>query len=263
MPGSISNYLENAVLNHILKNTAYSQPTNIYVALSTTDAGEDGSTISEPSGNNYARALCNVWDTASNRQIKNTNQVTFNTATGSWGNILYWALFDSLSGGNMLAYGSFNTGKNIENGNTPFISAQEIIISVNSGGMTNYLANAILNHVFKNSALNQFTNLYVGLSTSNPTDTGVLTGEPVTSGYGRVLHNTWTVSVSGLSENSGAITFPEATGSWGTITHGFLVDNNIIGSGLMLLYAPLSTSQNITTGDIVEYPSGSYDISID
>lgn len=261
MAGSISNYLENAILNHILKNTAYSQPTNLYIALSTTDAGESGTTITEPVGNNYTRALCNAWNTASNRQIKNTNQVTFNTASGSWGTIQYWAIFDAITGGNMLAYGSFTTGKAIVSGNTPFIAAQEIIISVNTGGMTNYLANAVLNHVFKNTPLSQFTNLYVGLSTSNPTDTGSLTGEPTGNGYARVVHNSWTVSTTGTSENNGAITFAEATGSWGTITHGFLIDG--ITAGNMLLYAALTSSQNVTSGDVVEYASGAFDISID
>jgi hypothetical protein len=52
---SFSNYLENKLLDHAFRNTSYTPPSAVYVALSTADPGEDGSTIAEPSGNNYAR----------------------------------------------------------------------------------------------------------------------------------------------------------------------------------------------------------------
>jgi len=37
MPGSLSDFLENELLDHVLKTGAYAVPTNIYVALSTAD----------------------------------------------------------------------------------------------------------------------------------------------------------------------------------------------------------------------------------
>jgi hypothetical protein len=49
-----SDYLENKILDHVLRNTAYTSPTTVYVGLYTaapTDAG--GGT--EVSGNGYAR----------------------------------------------------------------------------------------------------------------------------------------------------------------------------------------------------------------
>ena len=40
---SISNYLEAKILDHVLRNTAYTPASTVYLALHTTDPGEDGS----------------------------------------------------------------------------------------------------------------------------------------------------------------------------------------------------------------------------
>lgn len=121
--GSFSDYLENKVLDHIFKTASFTVPTNIYVALSTADPTDAGSGIAEPSGNNYARAACNTWDAASGGVTQNTSTVTFNTPSGSWGAITHFALFDASSAGNMLAYGSLSSTKNIGSGDTPSFAA--------------------------------------------------------------------------------------------------------------------------------------------
>ena len=259
--GSFTNTYEDKILNHILKNTELTQPTNIYLALSTADPTEDGSGISEPSGNGYARALVNTWNAASNRQTANTNDINFNTATGSWGTITHWALYDDLTAGNIIAHGSFNVSKTINAGNTAFCPAGALTVSFNSGGITTYLANKILDHIFKNTALTQFANLYVGLSTSNPGDSGSLAGEPSGNGYNRVLNNSWSVASGGSSSNSAIITFPTATGSWGTVTHGFIADAST--SGNVLLYGSLNSSTPVTTNDVLRFNTSQLIISLD
>ena len=49
--GSLSNYVEDEVLDHVLKTGDWAQPANLYVALSTADPTDDASGIAEPSGN--------------------------------------------------------------------------------------------------------------------------------------------------------------------------------------------------------------------
>ena len=130
--GSFSDYLENKILDHIFMKTAFSQPMNIYVALSTADPGEDGSGISEPSGNGYARVQTSGddWNAAANGHIDNANDITFPEATGDWGTITHFALFDAESDGNMLAYGSLSQSKTIGSGDTAKFKAGDLDISL-------------------------------------------------------------------------------------------------------------------------------------
>ena len=52
-----SDYLENKVLDHVLGNSAFTQPGTLYVGLWTADDGlEAGTQTSEVSGGSYARA---------------------------------------------------------------------------------------------------------------------------------------------------------------------------------------------------------------
>jgi len=130
--GSFSDYLENKILDHIFMKTAFSQPTNIYVALSTADPGEDGSGISEPSGNGYARVQTSGddWNAAANGHIDNANDITFPEATGDWGTITHFALFDAATDGNMLAYGSLSQSKTIGSGDTAKFKAGDLDVTL-------------------------------------------------------------------------------------------------------------------------------------
>lgn len=259
--GSLIDSFENKVLDHILKKTALTVPTNIYIALSTADPLDTGASIAEPSGNNYARALCNTWDTAASRATANTSQVNFNQASGSWGTITHWALYDAITAGSLIAHGAFTTSKVISSGHTPFIKAGELDVSFLTGGISTYLANEILDHIFKVGVFSQITNLYVGLLVSNPTDAGTLTSEPSGNAYARVNVNGWDAAASGASQNTAAITFTEATGSWGTVAYGFIAD--ALSAGNVLIYGALGSSQAVGSGDVVEFAIGAYDISLD
>lgn len=116
MPGALSDYLENKLLDHILKTAEYSQPVNIYVALSKSDPGEDGEGLEEPSGMGYARKLHNTWGAAADGATENVGEIEFTKATGLWGTITHFALFDAETGGNMLLYGSLDAPKIIKAG---------------------------------------------------------------------------------------------------------------------------------------------------
>jgi hypothetical protein len=112
--GSASDYLENALLDHVFENSAYTQPT-IYIGASTADPTDDASGLAEPSGNGYARKAHSTWDTAASGATENTGAITFAVSTGSWGTITHWAAFDALSGGNMLCHGALGSSQAIAN----------------------------------------------------------------------------------------------------------------------------------------------------
>ena len=109
MTDAKTNYLEDAILNHVLRNTAYTSPTAIYVALYTvmpTDVG--GGT--EVAGGSYARQPVTFLAPSSGVAASN-GAVTFPVASGAWGEILGMGLFDQLTGGNLLYYGLLATSK--------------------------------------------------------------------------------------------------------------------------------------------------------
>lgn len=262
MPGSISDYLEIKLLDHVLKNDAFAVPTDIYVALSKADPLDDGSGLSEPSPpNGYARVVCNVWDPAASRAIANTGAIEFAEAEGVWGEITHFAIFDTLTGGNMLAHGALAASKTIGAGDNASFAAGDIDISFNVGGASDYLANKLLDHVFKTAEYSQPTNIYVALATVTiaDDDTGITITEPAAN-YARKLHNAYDAAVEGTSENDGVITFVTATASWGTVTDVALVD--ALTEGNVLFYAELDEPKAVGNGDTVQFADGALDFTM-
>jgi hypothetical protein len=129
--GGFSDYWENKILGHIFGKGSYTPPT-IYVGLSTVDPTDDGSGLAEPSGNGYARTQTSAsdWNAASNGSLDNASDITFAQATGSWGTITHFALFDAVTAGNMLAHGVLSQSKTIGNSDTARFESGDLDISL-------------------------------------------------------------------------------------------------------------------------------------
>jgi len=116
MAGSKSNYLENAILDHVLGASVYSAPATVYVALYTT-APTDAGGGTEVSGGSYARvAVTNNatnWPAASGGSKSNGTDIIFPTASGSWGTVAAFAILDASSGGNFMYWADLDTSKAI------------------------------------------------------------------------------------------------------------------------------------------------------
>jgi hypothetical protein len=111
---AFSNYLENAVINAVLRNTAYTSPTTVYVGLFTSDPTDAG-TGTEVSGGSYARKAM-TFGAPSNGASSNNAAVEFDQATASWGTVTHMGLFDALTSGNLLFHGALTTSKTIDTG---------------------------------------------------------------------------------------------------------------------------------------------------
>ena len=123
---------------------------------------------------------------------------------------------------------------------------------------TNYLETEILDHVFAGAAYTAPSTLYIGLFTAiSDGEAGSVT-EVSGSAYAR---QTMAFTTSGATtSNNAAVEFPTATGSWGTITHVGIFDAST--SGNLMVYATLTASKAITTGDVFRVPSGDLDITL-
>jgi hypothetical protein len=108
---ALSNYLENELLDHVLKVGDYTSPTQILIALFTADDGLEAGTItSEVSGGAYARTTATMAAAASGTST-NSADVTFPTATAAWGTVTHCALMENAAGTNPLFHGTIGASK--------------------------------------------------------------------------------------------------------------------------------------------------------
>lgn len=130
-----SNYLENKVLDHVLGNTAFTQPSSLYLGLFTNDSGnaatnlEAGTLTDEVSGGSYARKTVSFAN-ASSGSCATDATVTFDAATANWGTITHVAVLDASTSGNVLFWGAVTTSKTIESGDTFQVSSGNLTVSL-------------------------------------------------------------------------------------------------------------------------------------
>jgi hypothetical protein len=110
----ISNYLENAIINATLRNTTYTSVATVYVSLWTSDPTDAGSGT-EVSGGSYARTAV-TFGAPSNGVTTNSADVTFPTATGTWGTVGWIGINDASTGGNLLYHTALDASKSITSG---------------------------------------------------------------------------------------------------------------------------------------------------
>jgi hypothetical protein len=124
--------------------------------------------------------------------------------------------------------------------------------------MSNYLENALINATLRNTTYTSPATVYVSLHTADPTDAG--TGTEVSGGSYARKSATFAAPSNGVSASSADVTFDQATGSWGTITHIGIWD--ALTTGNLLYHTPLATSKTIDSGDIFKIASGSLTVTL-
>ena len=122
-----SDYLEAAVLDAVLRNTSYTSPTTVFVALYTSDPGDDNSGT-ECSGTSYARQSAAFSRTAG--VGSNTSDIEFPTSGGSWGTISHIGILDAVSSGNLLYHAALSSSKAITTGDIFRIPAADLTVTM-------------------------------------------------------------------------------------------------------------------------------------
>ncbi len=121
---SMTDYLEDKLRDHVLRNIAYTSPTAVYLGLfstATTDAG--GGT--EAVGGSYARQPVTFGaGGAGSGAGDNSADVDFlNMPAGTW---THAALFDAVSGGNMLLHAALSSSKTTGAGDAITFAAGDV-----------------------------------------------------------------------------------------------------------------------------------------
>lgn len=142
---ALSDYLENKVVDHLFRATAYTAPTTIYVGLSTAACSDTGFGT-EATGGSYARVAITPATTAfkgthgtttgassgTDGTIENAAAVTFTTPTAGWGTVTHWFIADAASAGNILLCAALTVSKTINNGDSVSFAIDALSIQIDN-----------------------------------------------------------------------------------------------------------------------------------
>jgi len=124
--------------------------------------------------------------------------------------------------------------------------------------MSNYLENALINGTLRGTTYTAPTTTFLALYTSDPTDAN--TGTEVSGGSYTRTAVTMGSPTDGVSTNSAAVEFPQASGSWGTV--GWIGILDASSSGNLLYHTALDTSKTISSGDIFKIAIGGLSVTL-
>ena len=127
---ALSDYLENKLIDWLVRGQVFTPPATVYVGLATT-SGSDAACGTEVSGGSYARvavasSLANWAGTQSagsttassgtGGTTSNNGAITFPAPTADWGVVTEYCVFDAASAGNLLWRTALTASKTINNG---------------------------------------------------------------------------------------------------------------------------------------------------
>ena len=127
-------YFLNCTSGNIFKTkTDVALPTNYYIGLSTTAPNSDGSGVSEPNSDfGYARVELDSLSEPENGAVTNTNAISFEESTNSWGVVTHFVIYDNptVGEGNLLMYGALSTPRSVETATIMTIKEGNLNLSV-------------------------------------------------------------------------------------------------------------------------------------
>jgi hypothetical protein len=132
----ITDYLEDAVLGHLFRTATFTKPAALYIGLMTAVANGETGSVTEVSGNGYARVArapldANWTMTAGSGVVSNAAIVTFPTnITANWGTVTHVGIWDAATAGNLWLYGSLTSPRTITVGNSTSFTIGSLIFQL-------------------------------------------------------------------------------------------------------------------------------------
>lgn len=136
---AMSDYLENELINHIFRSTAFIQPTTIAIALCTVspvDSDTGDLTGKEVIGAGYVRLEVprddTNWAAPSNGTTKNVAAIIWPAAGANWGIISHIAILNNttIGMGNLLFHGELTTPITINTGQVFEFTLEQLAIQM-------------------------------------------------------------------------------------------------------------------------------------
>jgi len=119
------------------------------------------------------------------------------------------------------------------------------------------LSTALLDHVLRNTPYVQAATVYAALYTVAPTATTA--GTEVAGGAYARQSITWAAAAAGSIANSAPVTFPVATGAWGTVVAAAVCD--AAAAGNILYFGNLTASKTVGVGDQLNFAASALTVT--
>lgn len=130
----MSDFLEQQILNLIFRTQVAWKPTAIYMALFTAAPSDSGGGT-EVSGGGYARQQVAQADAQWNAPgvgglTDNVNDIAWPVATANYGTVTHMAIFDAVTGGNMLFHRALAASKIVDTDDTFKFAAGDLDVTL-------------------------------------------------------------------------------------------------------------------------------------
>jgi len=252
-----SDFLENKANEVLARAASYTGAGAVYMALFTiapTDAG--GGTEAAYSG--YARQAVSFSAPAS-QSIANSNALTYAAVTGAPVTVVALGIFDASTVGNLLAWVALTPTLAYAINDVPIFDVGGITVTLaNTGGLSDYSAEKVLNIAFRGQAHTGAASIYMGLFSSAPTGGGGGT-EFAHTGYLR-KQVTFGASAGGVIANTALLTFVAVAGSAHTLAALAVFDAAVGGN--MLYHKTLGSSINFAVGNVPKVAAAAFTVTI-
>lgn len=248
---ALSNYAENAMLDHLVGNTAFTKPTNTYIKLHTGDPGEDCTLAA--AGETLRKILS--WAASASRVAVTDAAVNWASMTAAE-TITHYSIWDALTGGNPLFYGAFASGQTVGIGDELDIASGDVDCDFTTGMLTTATGNSAVDHLTGRTAWTQPAGHFIKLHTGAP---GIAaTGSPATE--------TTRQSAGAFSAASGGTSDNDADIDWTSVSTTETITDisgwDTVTGGIALYQGSLSSSVGLTAGQNAKIPAGSLDLAL-
>lgn len=261
-----SNYLETSIIN-LMRGTALTAPTALYVALFLSDPTDTGTGGTEVSYSGYARQAI-TFSLDGSSTIQNSAAITFARASSSLSSpVTHIGIYDSLTGydgsTHMWLYGALTTSLSIQSGISPIFRTGAIKWTMN-GNLSSTYKTAILNTIRGQQASVSAFTPYIGLCNGDPNSSG---SELSGVDYAR-MSVTFDApstdddpSVATMTSNSAGISSPNPAGSyWGIWNYSGIY--TAASGGNLFSSVPLNASYTMTEGSVAGFEAGALTFSV-
>lgn len=133
MTNALTNHTKDGLLDYLLQDPGIwaSKPTAWYVALFSGISDIPAGTVTELSGNGYARQVVS-FDSASDGVAVNSSSLTFGPATADWDTVTYFGVYDAITSGNLLFAGALDRARIIYDDDTLTVNVGAISVTLPS-----------------------------------------------------------------------------------------------------------------------------------
>jgi hypothetical protein len=123
----MTDYLQNAVANATLRNTAYTSPANVYASLYSV-APTESTVGTEITGNGYSRQSV-TFSAPSLGSLSSNVAVTFTCSGNNWPVVVAFGVTDASTSGNILYYAGIS-GRTVQVGDSVVFASGDITIQI-------------------------------------------------------------------------------------------------------------------------------------